>query len=306
MALIERHPDVEDYIVELTLADIAGRGGVADLIEDGKLIIVKDYRLAVDTSAIAALDKSTESLTDEQLRRHIKKLHAPEFFEGPAPSIWRRPALRDPLRQALLDTLCKGDRSLFVRAGEALRRAHDEALKLFDLCFAGYQPFRLVPSVRLTQTLFENLHWDDHSIDDDFHQARIFANLDDRPRIWQVSHPITAMMRLLYEEHDLGRFAGRDPNEMLHYINSKILGGMSVKWLDTLPRHRIAFEPGEVWLGESRLISHQIYYGEAALVYMWFVSRESMKDPGKRFNHQVEQVHAEMRAAPPSRAIAAN
>ena len=105
------------------------------------------------------------------------------------------------------------------------------------------------------------------------------------------------MMRLLYDEHDLGRFAGSDPNEMLFYINSKVLGGMHSRWMDKLPRHRIAFEPGEVWLGESRLVSHQIYYGEAALVYMWFVRASSMASADNRFNKRVEQVHEEMQAA---------
>jgi hypothetical protein len=56
----------------------------------------------------------------------------------------------------------------------------------------------------------------------------------------------------------------------------------------------VAFEPGEVWLGESRLISHQIVYGESALVYMWFVRKESMANPENRFNRRVEAIHQEM------------
>jgi hypothetical protein len=297
MALIERHPDVEDYFLELTLPEIAARGGVADLVEEGKLILIKDYRLDVDFAAIEGLTRTTEAIDDANLRRQIKKLEAPHFFDGTAPR-WtmRGRKYDDPLRQALLDVLCRGDRALFDRVGTALHDAHDEALRLFESCFAGYEPYRLVPSVRLTETLFENLHWDDHSIDDDFHQARIFANLDSRPRIWHVSHRITEMMRRLYDEHALGRFAGQDPNKMLFYINSTVLGGQKKKWLDAQPRHRIAFDPGEVWLGESRLLSHQIYYGQSALVYMWFVRASSMKNPDNRFNVQVEKVHAEMRA----------
>ena len=295
MALIERHPDVEDYILEMSLPQIAARGGVADLIEEGKMVLIKDYRLDVDFAALGELEKSTAAIGDRQLRRQIKKLEAPQFFDGPKPRRWGRVRLDDPLRQALFDVMCRRDRKLFSRAADALSHAHDEALRLFDVCLSGYDPFRLVPSVRLTRTLFENLHWDDHSIDEDFHQARIFANLDSRPRIWHVSHRITDMMRQLYDQHDLGRFAGRDPNEMLFYINSQVLGGSSNKWMDQAPRHRIAFDPGEVWLGESRLIAHQIYYGESALVYMWFVRAASMVDPARRFNAQVEAVHGEMR-----------
>ncbi len=59
--------------------------------------------------------------------------------------------------------------------------------------------------------------------------------------------------------------------------------------MDNQPRHRVAFDPGEVWLGESRLISHQIYYGEAAMVYMWFVRpSRRWRIPANRFNARVE------------------
>ena len=292
MALIIRHPDVEDYIVEMSLQDVVDRGGVADLVETGHIVILKDYRLDFDFEALSRLSKSLDEIADPQLRKHVKKLEAPRFFEE-APS-WRKPAFRDPLRQALFDTLCRGDRRLFKRTAAALRYAHDEALRIFAAAFPNYDAYRLVPSVRITRTLFENLHWDDHSIDDDFHQARVFANLDERPRIWHVSHRVPVIMRQLYEEHDLGRFAGRDPNELLNYVNGQVLGGMHNIWKDNLPRHRIAFDPGDVWLGESRLISHQIYYGEAALVYMWFVRTASMADPANRFNAVVEEVHRTM------------
>jgi hypothetical protein len=295
VALIELHPEVDDYIVQLTLPEIVARGGVEDLVEQGMLVIIKDFRLDADYSLLQELSKSTEAIDDSNVRRHLKKLEAPTFFESqPSRWPWRKRRFSDPIQQALLDALCRGDVRLYEQAAGTLRSAHDQALRVFEACFGRYETFRFVPSVRLTRTFFENLHWDDHSIDDDFHTARVFANLDVRPRIWHVSHRFPDIMRLLYREHDLGRFAGRDPNELVHYINSEVLGGQSQKWRDALPRHRIAFEPGEVWVGESRLVSHQIYYGEAALVYMWFVRIASMVNPENRFNARVEQVHREM------------
>ena len=297
MALIERHPDVPDYIVEMTLPEIAARGGIADLFEEGQLILIKDYRLQFDFEALSALSKSTEAIGDKELRRKIKKMTAPYFFKGKPPKESNgKLVFADRVRQAIFDTLCRGERDTFERAAKALRYSHDEALRLFETCFPDYEPFRFIPSVRLTRTMFENLHWDNHSIDDDFHQARIFANLDSRPRIWNISHRFPDWVRDHYAEYDLGRFAGKDPNLMLDFIAGSVLGGTVNTWMDREPRHRVAFDPGEVWLGESRLISHQIYYGEAALVYMWFVTVGSMADPGNRFNARVEQVHHQMRA----------
>lgn len=296
MAIIERHPELDDDFVELTLPQISSRKGVADIFESGRLILLKDYRLDFDFSALTRLNKSTEAIEDRELRRKLKKLTAPQFFEGEKPVTRRGKLLfADPVRQALYDVLCRGDRHLFEHAAGALKRAHKELLRIFRICFPDYETFRAVPSVRLTQTLFENLHWDNHSIDDDFHQARIFANLDTRPRLWSVGRGFTDWVRKFYAEHDLGRFAGKDPNLMIAYINGEVLGGTQNTWMDREPRHRVAFDPGEVWLGESRLISHQIYYGEAAMVYMWFVDPASMSDTSNRFNEQVEQVHRDMR-----------
>ena len=75
--------------------------------------------------------------------------------------------------------------------------------------------------------------------------------------------------------------------------------------MENEPRHRIAFDPGEVWLGESRLISHQIYYGEAAMVYMWFVDTSSMADPANRFNERVERLHRDMQSRPQAKSASA-
>jgi hypothetical protein len=296
MALIERHPSVVDYLVEMSLPEIRARGGVADLVEEGNIVIIKDFRLDFAFDALTRLSKSLDQVTDEPIRKKLKKLEAKHFFEGDAPVRDGNGSLRfdNRLRQALFDVVCRGDIELYEHASTGLRAAHEAALKLFETAFPTYEPFRLISSLRLTQTLFENLHWDNHSIDDDFHQARVFANLDTRPRIWHVSHRFPEMMGQLYVEHDLGRFADGDPNELINFITGRLLGGTSKKWLDTLPRHKIAFEPGEMWLGESRLVSHQIYYGEAAMVYMWFVNAASMANGENRFNAQVARVHREM------------
>lgn len=309
MARIDRHPHVKDYIVEMDLGAVVARGGVADLFEAGNLILLSGYRLPIDYETFETLDKRIDAIEDKDTRRKIKKLTTNLFLTGKAPeqrSAFDRtgPALifADPVRQAIFDILCKGDPDIFERARRALEIAQDEMQRIFGICFPSYQPFRFIPSVRLTQTLFENLHWDNHSIDADFHQARLFGNLDARPRIWHVSHHSDDYMRQIYEEFDLGRFAGKDPNLMLEYIHADLLGGTINTWMEHLPKHKIAFEPGEVWSGESRLISHQIFYGEAAMVFMWFMHVSDMVNPQNRFNERVAAVHREMAARKPSAA----
>lgn len=308
MAKIVRHPNVADYILEMSLDEIAQRpSGLMDLFEDGKLVVVKNYRLPFDFSAMEALDDRTDSIDDQKIRRKLKKLEATTFFSGKDPEkiIDEKGDIESlrfdtPLRQALFASFCRSDPKVFANASNALRIAHDELTRIFKLCFPTYETTRLISSLRLTETVFENLHWDNHSIDDDFHQARIFCNLDRRKRIWNVGDRCIDFMEANYAKYDLAQFAGRDPNEMLSYIAGDILGGTRDIWKDDRPRHHVAFEPGEVWLGESRMISHQIWYGQRAMVYMWFVNVNSMHDKSRRFNARVEDLHARMAANLPS------
>ena len=293
MATIIKHPDVEDYFVELTLEDIKGRsGGITDLYEASRLIVLKDYRLPVDLSVFGRLSSNIAKVDSVPLRRTLKKLTSSKFFEGV--TAYGAFAGSDPVQRAVFDVLCNGDPELFALASRTMKAAHDTALELFQICFPTYDYFRIIPSVRFTTTLFENIHWDNHSINDDFHQVRIFCNLDQRPRIWHTSHNFVSYASELYREHELNRFAGKDPNELVNYMCGDVLGGTRNACRDSLPRHVIAFDPGEVWFGESRMIAHQIFYGERAMVYMFLVRPEGMSSPTGRFNEQVEALHASM------------
>jgi hypothetical protein len=284
MANIIRHPNVEDYFVERTLREV--KNSPSGLIEDyeaNRLILLKNYRMAVDFEAFAQMSGNASG-ADKRFQKTLKKLSAHHILRATVDS-------DDPVHRGVIEVLCNNDTALFERVRSAMKEAHKEALRLFEVCFPGYEYFRVIPSVRLTRTMFENLHWDNHRIDDDFQQVRIFVNLDQRPRIWNVSHTFTGFARQIYEKHNLGRFAGQDPNNMNNYIVGDVLGGTRSACLDTLPRHVVAFDPGEVWFGESRMISHQIYYGERAMVYMFFVKPSGMLDQGRRFNAQVEALH---------------
>jgi len=304
MATIIKHPDVEDYFVELTLDEIRSRpDGITDLYEANRLILLKDFRMPIDLDVFKEMSGNIGKVDDPKLRKHLKKLTSTKFFEGAGPEFvedengggaYGSFATEDPVRRAVYDVLCNGNAALFARASQAMETAHAVALDLFATCFPTYSYFRVVPSVRLTTTLFENLHWDNHQIVDDFQQVRIFCNLDQRPRLWHTSHNFVTYAEQLYREHNLERFAGRDPNEMNNYICGDVLGGTRKACTDPLPRHVIGFEPGEVWFGESRMISHQIFYGERAMVYMFFVSPEGMLAPDRRFNHQVDDLHRRM------------
>lgn len=287
MATIVRHPKVEDYFIELTLDEVRGKPhGIIPEYEANRLVILKDFRLPVDLEPLSRMSADLDQIEDPAVRRRVKKLTATNVFEDGARGL--------DVRRAIREVLCRGDDALFEGVRQTMADAHRIVLDLYATCFPDYSPAqRLIPSVRLTQTLFENLHWDNHQIDDDFQQVRIFCNLDQRPRIWNLSHNFVSYARSVYDGHDLSRFSGKDPNQLNDYICGNILGGTANACTDDLARHVVAFEPGEVWFGESRMLAHQIYYGERAMVYMFFVDPDRMLDKDRRFNQQVEALHAE-------------
>ena len=304
MATIIKNPEVEDYFVELSLDDIKSRrNGIIDLYEASRLILLKDYKIPIDLDIFSMLSGNISKIEDQGVRKRVKKLVSSRVFnDGDPKSVedekgggaYEAFETNDPIRKAVYDILCNGDPELFMRASKALKSAHEAALELFHVCFPNYDYFRVIPTVRLTTTLFESIHWDNHHIPEDFQQVRIFCNLDRHPRLWHTSHNFMDYVRRLYRAHHLERFAGRDPNDLVAYICGDVLGGTKNACLDNLPRHVIAFDPGEVWFAESRFISHQIYYGERALVYMFLVSPERMLSPDRRFNGQIESLHASM------------
>ena len=85
---------------------------------------------------------------------------------------------------------------------------------------------------------------------------------------------------------------------------------MNTPCLDRLPKNHIAFEQGELWLCETRLVSHQIYHGEKAFAAMYFSTPESMDRPDLLFDARVEQLHQRRAgisaAAPPVANVASS
>ncbi|CAL4869166.1 hypothetical protein MMA231_03457 (plasmid) [Asticcacaulis sp. MM231] len=299
MAKIIKHPDVQDYFLEFTLDEIKARPhGIIEEYEANNLILLKNYRMPIDLAVFSEMSSHMHKIEDESLRRKLKKMTSLSFFQGYSKTELGNDAsgldFNDKVSKAVFEVLCNSDKSLFMRASQAMEDAHKVTLDLFATCFPDYYYYRMIPSIRITETLFENIHWDNHQIEDDFQQVRIFCNLDNRPRIWNASHNFVNYARTLYKDHNLSQFAGGDPNLLNDYICGKVLGGTRNACKDHLPKHTIAFEPGEIWFGELRMISHQIMYGERAMVYMFFIKPEGMLNGERRFNRQVENLHREM------------
>jgi len=131
MAAIMRHPDVHDHIMEITLPEMAaGQNGVADLFEQGMLIILEIFRMVLDFEALAMLDQRTDVISDPKTVKKLKKASSTMFFEGEQPvrvldkAGTPRYALSERKRQAMFDSLCQGDIEILHAASAALEKTH--------------------------------------------------------------------------------------------------------------------------------------------------------------------------------------
>ncbi len=57
------------------------------------------------------------------------------------------------------------------------------------------------------------------------------------------------------------------------------------------PRHVVHFEQGDVWLCDSRIVSHQIVAGRRLLATHMKGDPESMLDPSQRLEARVRRIH---------------
>jgi hypothetical protein len=136
---------------------------------------------------------------------------------------------------------------------------------------------------RLNQIMNENMHVDVYKEENENHFARMFINLDTQPRIWQTSWPIDDMVHRLKQTASATTVKHKNRGQIWSDINSATFGKSSREWWDSQPRHVAYFSPGDVWIVDSRQVSHQIFYGRRALSIDFAIPKQGMKDPSRHY-----------------------
>jgi hypothetical protein len=67
-----------------------------------------------------------------------------------------------------------------------------------------------------------------------------------------------------------------------------------------MDRHVVRFAPGEVWLCETRLNSHEIYSGHRLVATDFYVDSGSMLDPSQRVEARVRRALEQRRNGAPA------
>jgi hypothetical protein len=290
MPQIIKDPLVEDNIRDIDTSDPEWAADARRLYEDGCLIILRGKRLDLDYAALNALDFDIEG--PKELLRKIKK------YEDQTILSLDPDALSD-VGRLVFEQVFQADRGRLRYFQDQVRSGDDQIIEIYRTIFPNYREYKSTFTWRFTETLYENLHWDNFATEDDFHQVRVFCNVDRRPRLWRTSHNIERYADEIYKSWRLDQWADQGADRLTFVINNKVLGGMENRCLERLPKHHIAFEQGDIWLAETRLVSHQIYAGQRAIASMFYIDPASMDDPSKSFGARMASLHTRHRAIDP-------
>lgn len=282
MATIIRDPLVSDHIVERELRSEEDALEIRRLYEEGNLILLRGVRFDLDYDFLNGLDFDVEG--PPELMRKVKKFGGDKVLA-------LTPSSSSSLDQFVFQKIFGSDEGKLTYFQSQVRSGDAQSDELYAKLFPDYVTTRTVYTWRFTSTMFENLHWDNFGIPELFHQVRIFTNIAPSPRLWRTSHRIDDFADSIYDEHNLGQFAGRLGDDLNRFVNKAALGGMKAPCLDRLPKHHIAFEQGDVWICETRIVAHQIYHGEKAFAAMYFSDPQTMDRPELAFDARIARLH---------------
>ena len=175
---------------------------------------------------------------------------------------------------------------------EQFQAIYDAVLPVYRAVFAGYTFQKRKVVWRLNTTMNENMHLDVYADEVAEHFARMFINLDNQPRIWQTSWTIDDLMVRLEGKISEGAIREKSRADLWKELSFALFGSSPQEWWDDQPRHVAYFEPGDVWIVDSRQVAHQIFYGRRALSIDFSVAPESMDDPSRHYLAFVDRFRA--------------
>ncbi len=290
MAKIFRHPDVEDYFHVLDMAQEAAALSrtATTLYEAGQAFILKDFQIDFDREFLASVEFD-EAATKKFKSLNFLKQHKQFNFLG----------LGASANDELLRNTFAGDKKRMNRFAEQVRHVNGQVEALVARLFPTYRIERPSITWRLNETINENLHVDVYKEDLPSHHLRLFVNLDVVPRIWHTSHGLEHLLNTSLSLLDEEFLRKSTPGRICHDLNFAVFKGFAEAGREGQPKHIVFFDPGEVWVVDSRKVSHQIFFGRKALSTEHAITNESMMDPSSHYYEMVNR-HRErvLRGAP--------
>ena len=237
--------------------------------EAGKVVCLQGWRLAYDAPFFASV-----SLANNRPAKKLKSwVDGDGAIEG------------KPLRKALVQSgATENQADTFVAQAAALAA---QIAPVIDSIFNGMSFRERRFTWRMLETLHEDLHVDSYGEDKDDHLVRAFINLDIVPRLWHTSFDIATLFLRYGDRLTDAEIAEGTPNSLIRLLSERVFGGMANAGFDRQPRHAAFFDPGDIWLVDSRKVSHQIMYGRRALTVDYVAEANSMATPALYYQNAV-------------------
>lgn len=186
-----------------------------------------------------------------------------------------------PNKPHVLRTLGVGEAKV-GRVQELIRRVNAQLRAYVESWFPDYKILDDQSITwRFTPTESEAMHYDSYGVTaNDYHNVRIFINLDDKPRLWGVGNPVDVTIK---QHRDLCvPFENDHPNLFNAGLNKDL------PW-DQIPRHFVAFAPGNMWLVNSQTVAHEIIYGRKMIAATFACDPATMWKPEQSFVNVVKR-----------------
>ena len=210
-------------------------------------------------------------------------------FQKLSDKILRTPRLyRAEVRRLLYDAFGT-NLPLYLAFRREVKRLSGSLRDFARTVFRPYRFLKLGVSWRFTPTGPEGLHVDFFRNEEDLHYLRIFVNVDHEPRVWTLSHQLEELIDRYYDEARLFELAEAPSNALCSRLNKVVFDHVNALPRGAMDRHVVSFAPGDVWLCETRLNSHEIYSGHRLVATDFYVDPASMLDPSLRVDARVKR-----------------
>ncbi len=276
MADVKLNPKVANYIVEFDWASVGTDKGPSfrDIVrhyEAGDLILLNNVPLGVDYEFL-------NRIVVPDLEGARKLSHKSFLY----PKLWNSSERR------LLFATFGFNLADYWRFRAQVLHLNRRVAELTHQIFSSYRFFKEQFSWRFLPTDLgvHPLHIDTFGSNEDHQYVRFFVNLDREPRVWKVSHRLEEVAEQVYRQEGWERHASLSANEFCN-IASRYCYEQ-----ENPDCHIVSFAQGDVWLCDTRKISHGVVSGHRLMATHFWADPQSMQDPSKRLDPVVEKIHA--------------
>jgi hypothetical protein len=181
--------------------------------------------------------------------------------------------------------------TLRFRFAKQIIAFHEAILALYKRVFRDYDFYKYSINWRLTEARGESLHVDAYRTERDFHQVKLFVNLDSAPRIWNTAEQMKTLLSRHFEDLSLSRYLGQEYHRFLEEADKLMFDAVEGP-KDCLFTHTTFFDRGDVWVAETRQVPHQVFFGRKMVSVQFYIVPEKRIAPEVSMRTYVDSLGA--------------